>query len=129
MRDLLVDPAVTAAVLVSLPEELPVNETLELCAALKAKVKIHPATVVLNGVYPPRFEASDLAALEKGSPLELLAAAHRERELQSTRAAERLVEGTGLPLLEFPRLFGQDFGPGAIAQLAGLLAPLLEKGR
>ncbi|MHB8879740.1 MAG: ArsA family ATPase, partial [Myxococcaceae bacterium] len=34
MRDLLVDPAISAAVLVSLPEEMPVNETIDLRAAL-----------------------------------------------------------------------------------------------
>jgi anion-transporting ArsA/GET3 family ATPase len=40
MRDLLEDPTTTAAVLVSLPEEMPVNETLELHTALKEQVRV-----------------------------------------------------------------------------------------
>src|SRR5207244_926396 len=43
MRDLLVDPQTTGAVLVSLPEELPVNETLELHQALTTRVKLTTA--------------------------------------------------------------------------------------
>ena len=39
MQGLLTDPVVTAAVLVSLPEELPVNETLELAQALRTGLR------------------------------------------------------------------------------------------
>ena len=52
MRDLLVDPSVTAAVLVALPEEMPVNETLELHAALRDTVHIRTHAAVLNGGLP-----------------------------------------------------------------------------
>lgn len=63
MRDLLVDPAVTAAVLVALPEEMPVNEALELHAALRDKVSLRTHAAVLNQAFPERFTEADLEAL------------------------------------------------------------------
>src|SRR5262245_17396985 len=63
MRDLLVDPKITGTVLVSLPEELPVNETLELHATLTQKVRLTTAATVLNGFIAERFTPGDRAAL------------------------------------------------------------------
>src|SRR5262249_54209555 len=40
MLDLLTNPVLTSAVLVSLPEELPVNETLELAQSLRTQLRI-----------------------------------------------------------------------------------------
>src|SRR5205085_9640327 len=40
MHEYLTEPSMTAAVLVSLPEEMPVNETIELASALNERVQI-----------------------------------------------------------------------------------------
>lgn len=126
MRDLLVDPGATAAVLVSTPEDLPVNETLELGAALRSRVRVQPRLVVLNCFVPPRFSPEDLEALRETEPLLAAARAHSERASMSEEARRRLEAGLRLPLFSVPRLFLPEFGRTAIEQVAQNLRPALE---
>lgn len=124
MRDLLVDPKVTAAVLVSMPEEMPVNETIELDRALRERVRVAPQLVVLNAFIPGRFDEGDLSSLG-GSPALLAAArAHFERSALSAAAKERLAREVGLPVHPVRRIFRPTFGRPAIEDLAGELAPV-----
>ena len=88
MRDILVDPAVTAAVLVSLPEELPVNETLELHAALRDQVRVRTHAAVLNAAFLERFTEDDLEALVDQPELLRVARAHHDRAAQTVLAAD-----------------------------------------
>jgi anion-transporting ArsA/GET3 family ATPase len=122
MRDMLVDPKVTGAVLVSLPEELPVNETLELHQTLSAKVHLHTAATVLNGFIAPRFSDAERATL----PPELADVA-RIHELRASLAAdaERRLETVPCPLVRVPRLYHPQFARPAIEAVAQTLAPLL----
>lgn len=115
MRDLLVDRATTAVVLVSLPEELPVNETIELHDALRSRVKMNPRVVVLNGYIPERFAPDDSAAVSPA--LQDVARAHHARARLSASSAERLRE-LQLPVLTVPRLFFTDFGRPAVELIA-----------
>ncbi len=56
MIDLLGDPAPTGAVIVAAPEEMPVNETLELAAKLRSRdTVVDLAAVVVNRVLPELF--------------------------------------------------------------------------
>lgn len=114
MRDLLVDQKTTAAVLVSLPEELPVNETLELHQALVARVKMTPQLVVLNGFIPERFSDDDTTS---GSDLaKELMRAHQARAKLS-QASKATLGKLGLPVVTVPRIFTPDFGRAAIEQV------------
>lgn len=116
MRDFLVDPRTTAAVLVSLPEELPVNETLELHQALTTRVKLSPQLVVLNGAIPSRFDAADLDS--KVSPTaQAVMRAHQLRASLTERSKATLAT-LGLPIVTVPRVFGGEFGRQAIEQVA-----------
>ena len=54
VKELLTDPARTAAVLVTLAEEMPVNEAIELEAKLTA-LGIVPQQLVVNQIYPDHF--------------------------------------------------------------------------
>ncbi|MCA3014845.1 MAG: ArsA family ATPase [Myxococcaceae bacterium] len=119
MRDLLVDTATTAVVLVSLPEELPVNETLELHRTLTEKVKLTAAAVVLNGFIPHRFGDDDRAAPLSPALADVLRAHEARAALSATSA--RSLSTLGLPVIEVPRLFVDEFGRGAIEQIAALL--------
>jgi anion-transporting ArsA/GET3 family ATPase len=121
MRDALVDPATTAVVLVSLPEELPVNETLELHQTLTQKVKLKTRLVVLNGFISSRFDAEALART-RGTALESVLHTHEFRAALSVTCQQRL-SSIGVPVLCVPRLFTQPFGRVAIEQIAELLAP------
>ena len=55
MIDLLKDPATTGVVVVATPEEMPVNETLELVGRLGTETEIDLAGVVANRVLPELF--------------------------------------------------------------------------
>jgi anion-transporting ArsA/GET3 family ATPase len=115
MRDMLVDQRTTAAVLVSLPEELPVNETLELHQALVNRVKLAPQLVVLNGFIEGRFTADD--ATTAASPLvKELMRAHSARARLSQTSKETLAK-LALPVVTVPRIFVPDFGRAAIEQI------------
>ncbi len=117
MRDLLIDPRTTGVVLVSLPEEMPVNETLELHAALKSRVKMTSVMVVLNGFIPPRF-----AELPEGlsDGLKEIVRHHSARAALSASCLTRL-QSLGLPVVKVPRLFVPDFSRQAVEQVAALL--------
>jgi anion-transporting ArsA/GET3 family ATPase len=114
MRDMLVDPKVTAVVLVSLPEELPVNETLELHEALTRQVRLHPRVVVLNGFIEERFSEAEIASLSPS--LADVARTHRARAQLSAAAQARLAE-LKLPVVTVPRLYLQDFNRQAVEQV------------
>lgn len=116
MRDSLVDRESTAVVLVSLPEELPVNETLELHAALTGRVKMHPRLVVLNGFIDRRFAPQDVPP-EVPDSLREVARVHEVRADMSFAAAERLAT-LGVPLVTVPRLYLPEFGKAAIEDIA-----------
>ncbi len=53
--DLLRDPAATGTVIVAVPEEMPVTETIELTQRLEAETDVDLAAVVVNRVLPELF--------------------------------------------------------------------------
>ncbi|MGQ0505382.1 MAG: ArsA family ATPase [Myxococcaceae bacterium] len=128
MRDLLVDRKTTAMVLVSLPEEMPVNETLELHDTLSKQVNIATGAVILNGFIPDRFNDGDLAEIEAKSPELLpLARGHRAREKISRESCERLAKGIGVPVITLPRLHEKQFGRAQIEKIAEKLATFVNQ--
>lgn len=120
MRDLLVDARTTAVVLVSLPEELPVNETLELHQALKERVKLTPQLVVLNGFIPTRFTDAELEAPSTALVHDTMRA-HQARSKLSL-ASQKTLQKLGLPVVPVPRIFGSEFGRAAIEQVVTKLS-------
>jgi anion-transporting ArsA/GET3 family ATPase len=59
------DHSQTGVAIVSLPEEMPVNESASLENALTGDVGVAVDQVYLNGLYPERFESSEAKTLEK----------------------------------------------------------------
>jgi anion-transporting ArsA/GET3 family ATPase len=130
-RALLSDSRQTAAVLVSLPEELPARETTTLARDLR-DLRIPLGSLVVNAM--PPAEATDVcvtkvldAAGEGGAPAPLASVLAGTAILAARRRdADRIVEGLaadlGLPMLLLPRLPTSDLGPAEIEHLAGLLA-------
>ena len=125
MRDILEDPATTAAVLVSLPEELPVNETLELHSALRDQVRVRTHAAVLNAAFPERFTEADLEALSGHPELHAIAKAHHDRAGQAVLAGTKLERNLHVPVHAVPRLFVPEFGRDAIEQVMGHLESLV----
>jgi anion-transporting ArsA/GET3 family ATPase len=89
------DPKTCAIVLVTLPEEMPTTETIELAQAL-GELKLPIGRVVVNGVLPPLFSREERATLEGVTDLEPAArgdaalAAARDRSTRERVQAESL---------------------------------------
>src|SRR3954470_10723742 len=65
VRDTLRDRERTGYVAVALPEEMPVNETLELEGRLADQVGARLDAIVVNGLYPERFSGEEAARLRE----------------------------------------------------------------
>ena len=127
MRDMLVDPAVTGALVVAMPEELPVLETFELAAGLRAR-HIALLAVVLNQAVEARFLPEELRALTPLPPLEALARSYAEEAERTRDAVERL--GTlGSAVLQLPRLYRGAMDRAAVEQFGTTLLAELEGRR
>jgi anion-transporting ArsA/GET3 family ATPase len=132
--ELLGDHSTTGAVIVAAPEEMPVNETLELAARLKEETVVDLAAVIVNRVLPELFARGEeevfdaLAALDDVDAslrtvldgAQLAVTLRRTRGVHMTRLREELPEGT--PLLYVPYLFQRSHGVRATRQVAEHLA-------
>lgn len=140
MTALLEDPAVTGAVLVTLGEEMPVTETLELAERLREDARVDVAQVVVNRVLPELFgrrEQAVFAALrEPGAEAVLrrelgpevdavLDGAELAMALRTTRAhyIDQLLAGlrTEIPVAYLPELFTRAKGMRVTRMLAEAL--------
>ncbi|HWC12874.1 MAG TPA: ArsA family ATPase [Acidimicrobiales bacterium] len=65
MLDILGDPAVTGLVVVTTPEEMPVNETIGLVARLRAETNVEVSAIVVNRVLPELFSRGDEEIFER----------------------------------------------------------------
>ena len=130
ITDFLGDPTRTAYVAVALPEEMPVNETLDLEARLGRAVGLGLDAVVLNGMWPERFSAHDVtklrAAERDGLDPEGLAAVHaaltvHERVKGQRAQARRLEAGTDAPVTQLPFVFESELELDHYRRLAAAL--------
>ena len=128
VQEMLTDPARCQVLLVTLPEETPVNEAVETAARLRERVGVHLLGIVVNGLYPPVRGLDDAAELlgqvpaDEAEPLRAAAAFRQSRnELQRDQLA-RLADGLDLPQLRLPFLFSPELGPREIDVLATALA-------
>ncbi len=89
MEALLVDPLRTALVIVTLPEEMPVNEAIDLDSQVRALLGMDRAALFVNAMPQARFGPDELARLAplEGAPPPLGPAARAAR-LQALRAEQ-----------------------------------------
>jgi anion-transporting ArsA/GET3 family ATPase len=131
--DMLTDPARCQVMLVTLPEETPVNEVVETAYALEDKVGTNLGPVVVNGLYPviegldaDPEGAADVAgvALRPGEADALRAAAAFRIQRQALQAQQvaRLADALALPQLPLPALFDTELGLTQVDRLADALA-------
>ena len=127
VRDMLSDPEKTGYVAVALPEEMPVNETLELERRLPEAVGSGLGAIVVNGMWPDRFSAGDAKALRAaldGRPAGPLQAAltSYERARAQRSHLRRLRRETSSRVVTLPYLFESELGLPQFELLAGKLA-------
>lgn len=88
LLSLFADPGRTSVVIVSLPEEMSVRETVETCVTLEEDLGLHVARPVVNRVYPRRFGRAELKQIDAMLGDDPLAVAARFAA-QCRRQAER----------------------------------------
>lgn len=132
IQQLLSDPKRTSAVLVTLAEEMPVNEAIELEGKLSG-LGIVPQQIVVNQVAPDHFPhdtpvarvLDTLLTVENlESPLRE-AAAHasllRDRRTLNAHYLADLAKRAKTPILELPLLFAQSLSPAHVRALGDRL--------
>ncbi|MGH9066989.1 MAG: ArsA family ATPase [Acidimicrobiales bacterium] len=135
--DLLADPARCQVLLVTLPEETPVNEVVETAYRLEDRVRVGLAPLVVNGLYPPLAgldvdpeEAACGAGtrLDPGHAQVLREAALFRRGRQRLQAEQvgRLADALPVAQLPMPYLFSPELGPDQVGELAVALAGSVE---
>ncbi len=111
------DPAQTGVVAVALPEEMPVNETVELRARLREQMGYDAGLVVINALLPERFDSREAEAIEAvdgdaGDPTVAtalrMALSHHRRSRAQRSQLDRLENGA--PLVTLPFMFETDLG-------------------
>jgi anion-transporting ArsA/GET3 family ATPase len=134
MWNFLADPVRTALNIVTLPEELPVNESIDLHAAAGA-MGIPSGKVLVNAVYPDFFPGEhdevrrlrDAAAAPDTTAARISRAAlnravasvaRREAHLEMI---DKIAEALPRPRVVLPLLFRRQMGRAEIETLAGLL--------
>jgi anion-transporting ArsA/GET3 family ATPase len=118
----LTNPELTGIVAVAAPEEMPVNETIEFIAALDEEMSVKPDSVVVNGVYPERFQDAEAEAIEAvgvDAP-QLRAAITTYRRARHHRNQVRRLRRRA-PAITLPFLFEAELDESSLDALAGVL--------
>ena len=129
MHDLLVDPLTTALSIVTLPEEMPVNEAIDLDSAVRDVLGIPRGALVVNAMPEAIFseeERARLGELEREPPP--LGPAARAAWLQALRAEQaarsltRARAALDLPTILVPLLARERWDRAAVEDVAAVLA-------
>jgi anion-transporting ArsA/GET3 family ATPase len=129
MHAWLVDPARTALAIVTLPEEMPVVEAIELEQQLREQVGIDTAALVVNALPEQRFSTAEAARLrqlsEAPEPVGPSARASLLQALRAEAAARHLARARSaldLPTTLLPLLAAAGWGRAEVERLAEALA-------
>jgi len=129
MEALLVDPARTSLAIVTLPEEMPVNEAIDLDAQVRGVLGIHRGALFVNAMPPARFGAEEVARLAAlataGPPLGPAARAARLQAIRAEQAArylERARAALDLPATVIPLVPDPQWGLQAVEAVAAAIA-------
>ena len=130
VHGMLSDPKRTGYVAVALPEEMPVNETIELGGRLEDAVGIGLDAVIVNGLYPDRFsndEADrlrDTLAEHEESAVRAALTEHDRARSQRTHL-RKLKKSVEAPVLTLPYRFDGPLGPDAWRAMGASLSKKL----
>ncbi len=147
VQSLLLDPERTGVVMVTLAEDMPTNEAIELTNSLQEHLNLKVSKLVVNQLYSDRFaksspQAKILECLSKESWASDSAAPDSEvqRDMKSLTSAgvrwqsrralndvqlARLEETLGIPTIHLPRLFVPELSSSEIDEFATQLAASL----
>ena len=130
MHALLVDASTTAVAIVTLPEEMPVNEAIELDAAVRGVLGMPRGALVVNAMPEERFSPGERARLgdlaREPAPLGPAARAgrlHGTRAELAGRYLARARAALDLPTLLVPLIARAQWDRRAVEAVAEALAP------
>ena len=128
IEEFLRDPKMTAINLVTLPEEMPVNETLELRQTLVDELKMPIGMIVANSVYEPVFDEQELQWVLDADPDKFedtqtqgfvdAAKFRAQRVEMQAEYLERLENTLSEPFVRVPYYFTERFDFQTIAKIA-----------
>lgn len=137
--ELLSDPARCQVMLVTTPEETPVNELVETAFQVEDRAGVALGPVVVNGVYEPLEVDPTVEAIRKDAEIldvfvsdreaaDLVAAARfrTDRQAMQRRQIARLADRLPLGQIELPFMFSVDIGERELARLADALVTGIE---
>jgi hypothetical protein len=121
MQSLLADTQSCSVCIVTLPEEMPANEAIDLDRQLRAH-RFPSGPLFLNGFVASRFTPQEVAATTRGGPL-LIASGeaadnHEARASLSAQYEQVLREAIPRPLTKVPFLFERNFGAQSIEKIS-----------
>lgn len=124
--EMLGDPGRCRAMLVSIPEETPVNELIETAFAIEDDTGLALGPVVVNGILPPvaGLDAEPPSSLPEAERADLRLAAdlRRDRIALQREQLDRLSAQLPLAQIRLPQLFTSALGPPHVASLADAAA-------
>ncbi len=123
------DPKVSGVVVVTLPEDMPVNETIELIDALRNELSLPVARLVVNSVIEPIFSESERAellqerVLDRDRPGDAAVASGIRRAIRERVEVEALsrLAALGEEQVTLPLLRRNVAGPADVRELSLLL--------
>jgi anion-transporting ArsA/GET3 family ATPase len=120
--ELLGDASRCQVVLVTLPEEMPVNEVVATAFTLEDDIGVQLGPVVVNALYPDRPElGAALAMHDDDGPLADAARFRLARQEQQDEQVARLTQQLPLPQLHLPFRFSAGLAPDDVEVLAEAL--------
>ena len=141
INNFITDPALTSVCAVAWPEEMPVNETIDLQRNLHAELGLDLDQVFMNGLYPELFDDAEAGVLRErlqqeessngsngSDQLDVLRRAALRAALSEHHRAdaqrmqlERLTEESGERPVELPFLFTPQLDMSAVDDLADVI--------
>jgi anion-transporting ArsA/GET3 family ATPase len=129
IHDFLRDPERTGVVSVALPQEMPVNETIEFREKLQEQMGMHTDAVIVNQLLPERFSADEAEQIEAvngshGTPelaAALRAALSEHRRARGQRQQLRRLKKEVGDVITLPYLFEPELGLADFERLAAEL--------
>ena len=123
------DHDMTGVAIVSLPEEMPVNESASLEDSLTNEVGMSVDRVYMNGLYPERFAKGEASELERAmeeadgpAKAAVRAALSEYRRSRSQRAQlQRLKRAVSSPVKTLPFIFKPQLDIPSLERLSGAL--------
>jgi anion-transporting ArsA/GET3 family ATPase len=136
--EFITDRSLTGVLAVAWPEEMPVNETLDLQRRLNTELGMRLDRIILNGIYPELFSDAEAEVLRERyeqdveqrtgnglNPVRRAALRAALSEYQRARShreqLSRLRQGSGQDVVELPFLFEQALDMQAMEKLADAL--------